>query len=600
MKTLAKETWQIAAQNWKNVLFYELLYRGITLPVYLRLINRALHMALRMAGYSYLTAGNIGDFLIRPATILIFLLVSIVCMLLVALEMAGLITAFQGAAYHQKLSPLHILWGGIQKLADEAAKKNWKLGVLALVTFFLTNLFLLGRAFTHVRPVNFVLQEICQEKAALLFLALLLLFCMAMAVPGMFVFHACMIEQRSFADAMTRSRGLLRKHLGRSVALVLGSNLVILILILVLYGLSVAVAAVLVVLFTEKNLALATMLFLTRRLEIILLFFGSILTVVVNYAALSVLFYQFGNRRFHEPRWDFKYPARGTAESRKLTLILCVIAFGGLFYLVDLARNGAGLSDAILVQTQITAHRGSSWSAPENTMAAVRAAEEELADCVELDVQMTADGIVVLGHDASLKRVAGVNRSIQSLTFEELQRLDVGSWFGAEFAGEPIPTLAEVLEFCKGKLDLNIEIKSVRRDSDLPHRVVELILEHGMEEQCVVTSTSLNYLKQVKELAPQLRTGYIVSAAYGDFYSNEAVDFISIRHSFVNERLIESVHEQGKAVHAWTVNVKSEIERLRLLGVDNIITDRPIFAREIIYREEATEDLIEYLRMMLE
>lgn len=114
----------------------------------------------------------------------------------------------------------------------------------------------------------------------------------------------------------------------------------------------------------------------------------------------------------------------------------------------------------------------------------------------------------------------------------------------------------------------------------------------------MVTSASFGYLKQVKELAPQIRTGYIISAAYGNFYSSETVDFISIRSSFVDERLVENVHSQGKAVHVWTVNQKGEIERLRLLGVDNIITDYPILAREIIYREEATETLLEYLHMV--
>lgn len=145
---------------------------------------------------------------------------------------------------------------------------------------------------------------------------------------------------------------------------------------------------------------------------------------------------------------------------------------------------------------------------------------------------------------------------------------------------------------------MNIEIKNVGAGSLLPEKVANLILDWGMEEQCVVTSTSLGYLEQVKGLAPQLRTGYILSAAYGDFYSLDAADFISIRASFVTRGLVERIHAQGKAVHAWTVNTKSEMERMRLMGVDNLITDYPVLAREIIYREEATETLMEYLRMV--
>ena len=105
----------------------------------------------------------------------------------------------------------------------------------------------------------------------------------------------------------------------------------------------------------------------------------------------------------------------------------------GLLYILDMVHHGFILSEGLLDEIQITAHRGSSRSAPENTMAAIQAAMEEMADCVELDVQLTMDDVIVLGHDATLKRVAGVNRTIASLTWAELEGLEVGSWFSPEF-----------------------------------------------------------------------------------------------------------------------------------------------------------------------
>lgn len=598
MKTLAKDTWLIAGQNRKNILLFELLYRGITLPVYLRFFNRGLRMALKLAGYSYLTAGNIGSFLVRPWTVLIVAVMSVVGTMLLALEMAGLITAFQGSAYYQKLTPLHILWGGLQKVSDEIWRRNWKLGLTFLMQYFLVNLLFIFRALTHVKPVNFVMQEISKEPWLMTFLLVLLVMIMAATIPAVFTAYGCMVEQKSFSDSLQRSKGLMKGRKRRIIGLIVGCNLTVVLAVILAYVLSVSAAAVFVILFTDKNLAMAVLLSVADKLELGLLFLGSILAVVGNFAALSVVYYQYGNRRFHEERWDFQYPAKGTASRRKMAAVLCVIMCTGLFYIFDLVRNGSALTDDILVETQITAHRGSSRSAPENTLSAMEAAIEELADSIELDVQMTADGVVVLGHDANLKRVAGINRAIGSMTFEELRKLDVGSWFSAEFAGEQIPTLEEVMEVCRGKINLNIEIKNVGKNSELPSKVVELILEHGMEEQCVITSTSLNYLKQVRELEPMLRTGYIISAAYGNFYSSEAVDFISLRSSFVDERLVENVHAQGKGVFAWTVNSKSEMERLIMLGVDGIITDRPVLAREIVYREEATESLMEYLRLV--
>lgn len=598
MKILARETWQIVKLNWKNVLLFEFLYRVITLPVFLRFANRGLRFALKMAGYSYLTAGNIGMFLIRPWTLVAILVVGIIGTMLLMLEIAALITAFEGSAYGQRLTPLHILWGGLQKVAEETGRKNLKLCGIVLLHYFLINLFLIWRALTHIKPVNFVMHEVIQEPWMRLLLIVALAVSVLAAVPGLFACYGCMVEQKSFADSMARSRKLLHRHKLKSVGLLAVCNLIVILFVVLAYLLAVFTAAIFVVVFTDKNLAMAVLLSVSDKLELLLLFVGGIVLVVVHIGALSVLYYQYGNRRYHESRWDFTYPAKGTEGRRRMGAILCVILASGMFYIFDLVYSGSALSDEILVETQITAHRGSSKTAPENTMAAIEAAIEELADYAEIDVQMTKDGVVVLGHDSNLKRVAGVNRAISSLTWEELQGLDVGSWFSSQFAGERIPTLLEVMEASKGRMSLNIEIKNVGKGSTLPEAVVGLILDNGMEEHCVVTSTSLNYLKQVKEISPEIRTGYIISAAYGDFYSSDAVDFISIRSSFVNEALVENAHAQGKAIHAWTVNSKSEMERLRLLGVDNLITDYPVLAREIIYREEATETLMEYLRLV--
>ena len=222
-----------------------------------------------------------------------------------------------------------------------------------------------------------------------------------------------------------------------------------------------------------------------------------------------------------------------------------------------------------------------------------------MADRAEIDVQETADGQIVLCHDTNLKRVAGVNKKVSDLTLEQIKKLDVGSWFSSQYQGEQIPTLEEVMEYAKGKIDLNIEIKNLGNASDLPENVMELIGQHEMQEQCIITSTNRLYLKRVKAVDPEIRTGYIISAAYGNFYSDDFIDLISIRSSFVTERLMESAHEAGKAVHAWTVNGKVEMERLKQLGVDDMITDRPVLAREILYGEEAKANLLEYLRLIL-
>lgn len=599
MKILTKDTWQIIRQNWKNILLFELLYRGITTPVYMRLVSRGIRLALRAAGYSYLTPANIGSFLIRPATLLALVLLAFVGTLILSLETAGLVTAFQGSAYYQKLTPLHILWGGIQKLKDETVKRNGNLFLFLTAQYLLIHLPFIMRTIVRYKPANFIFQELKKQPVAVAFLGILLIFGVLAAIPRCLTVYGCMIEQKNFHSGVVRSWQMTHKRKWKITSLVMFWELAVVVLAVAVYAASVCIAAVCAVRFFRQSLAMAVLLSAADRLETGIIYLASILATVAVYGALSVAYYQYGNRRFHAERWDFGYPSKGSVNRRTLAAVLTAVVCVGLFYIYDLVRNGSELSEELLITTEITAHRGSSRTAPENTIPAIEAAIEELADSVEIDVQMTSDGVIVLGHDASLKRVAGVNRSIASMTFDELEQLDVGAWFSSVYAGTRVPALSEVLELCDQKIGLNIEIKYVGKNSELPEKTAEMIKEYGMENQCVITSTNLSYLKRVKEVLPEIRTGYIISAAYGNFYSSEDVDFISLRSGFVTSDLMSNAHEQGKAVYAWTVNTKNEMERLTLLGVDGIITDRPVLAREIVYREEATESLFEYLKAVL-
>jgi glycerophosphoryl diester phosphodiesterase len=165
---------------------------------------------------------------------------------------------------------------------------------------------------------------------------------------------------------------------------------------------------------------------------------------------------------------------------------------------------------------QVTAHRGHSRAAAENTLRAVRKAIESGADYAEVDVQQTADGVVVLLHDRDLMRVGGDPRRIEELTSGEARKLDVGGWFGPGFAGEGVPTLAEVIDLCRGRIKLNIELKFYGPERRLARDVARLVREQDFESDCLVTSFNYDALLEVKRHNPRLRTGLIVAHALGD------------------------------------------------------------------------------------
>lgn len=327
---------------------------------------------------------------------------------------------------------------------------------------------------------------------------------------------------------------------------------------------------------------------------------GSVMAVVTDFGAMTVLYHQFGFT-VPVPAKEYDFPKNREGYSRKRWFLTLTAVFSGIaaFMVFDMVYNGNSPDQAILSQVEITAHRGSSKHAPENTMAAIEEAIGEMADYSEIDVQLSKDGVPVVCHDLNLSRVAGVDVSLKNLTFDELEQLDVGSHFSSRFEGEKIPSLEEVLEACKGRIRLNIELKSIGTKSPLPEVVTEMIKEMGMEDQCVITSVSLDYLKRVKEAEPELKTGYILAAAYGSYYKNEFVDFISIRSSLVTKKQIQAAHEYGKAIHVWTVNSRSEIEQMALMGVDNIITDYPTRAKEVLYQPDVAKNLLTYIRQVM-
>lgn len=268
-----------------------------------------------------------------------------------------------------------------------------------------------------------------------------------------------------------------------------------------------------------------------------------------------------------------------TLESVLKTACLFFCVIGVLA--VTLVRSEGTRSLRDRKRIMITAHRGASHGAPENTRASVALAIAEGADYAEMDVRLTADGIPVLMHDRALFRTTGVVNDINKVMYAELASYDVGRRYAKDFAGERVPCLQEILEEYGKKIRFNIELK----DGDsrgLAEKVVELIETYGLEERCVVTSAFYEQLEYVKQANESIKTGYILSLVYGEVFGYEAADFFSIKSECITEQTVRSAHEKGKEIHAWTVNKAYEIKRMQELGVDNIITDNPAYVREML------------------
>lgn len=235
----------------------------------------------------------------------------------------------------------------------------------------------------------------------------------------------------------------------------------------------------------------------------------------------------------------------------------------------------------------VIAHRGASGTAPENTMAAFRQAVEMGADMIELDVQRTKDGQVVVIHDATLQRTTNGSGAVRELTYAEIEQLDAGSWFGEgqEFAGERVPLLKEVLEFTKGKCALNIEIKNIPyADPGIEQAVVDLLHETGFPlEQVIISSFDHSCLHRIARLEPNVPTACLFSH-YPASLAGLDTGILHPSWQVIRPEFMSWVRESGRKVNVWTVDKPERWAWLLEAGVDGIITNYP--ARLIAYLKE--------------
>lgn len=241
----------------------------------------------------------------------------------------------------------------------------------------------------------------------------------------------------------------------------------------------------------------------------------------------------------------------------------------------------------------VTAHRAGAIRAPENTLAALRSAIQDGAQMAEIDVQETADGQVVVFHDSDLRRICGVDRFVRDVPFAELQKLDAGRHLGPEFAGERIPTLEQFIEAARDKIGLNIELKYDGPAPHLAEKVVDIVRRGRFADQCVITSMDAAGLRQVREIDPKLKLGYILAAGAGDLASLN-VDFLSLSQNNATPAMLRRTARNRLNVHVWTVNERDDMINMILLGADNLITDDPQTALDVVqwYESLSTPELI--------
>lgn len=220
---------------------------------------------------------------------------------------------------------------------------------------------------------------------------------------------------------------------------------------------------------------------------------------------------------------------------------------------------------------EVTAHRGYSEYYPENTMEAFIEANNAGADWIELDVQETKDGVVVVTHNANFKNTANVNKYVYNMTYKEVSKLNVGYYMKKE---AKVPRLEDVLIWAKeNKVRLNIEFKDNGHIKNLIKSTVDLINKYSYREMVIVTSQNYDFLKQVKEYDGNMKTAYVGRKLGKEIEEYVYADIFSIKKTELTPEIVREMHSYNKQVYVWTIIDVEEVKMMCEYDVDNMIAN---------------------------
>ena len=584
----------------RTLLLLVLFYKALTHLLFVPALQQIWALTLRFAPIRYLNNQTASQIFASPAIIGCIVLMVVLAAFWGLYELSVFLHALAQMRRGEPLRPLPVFRDALWDLDRVFLPQNLPLLLYGVALVPLTNFFLAANYLTQFAVPEYLLGLLRARPINPPLFALAVLAVLVFLLDGILVLPLFLLEHKSFGCAFAQSLQAVRHRLGQLFCLVLRWMLTAVLRagVLVLAGAAALYGIILGIGFASTSAMLA----LSRAALLIEVPFFCFLIDCSLTAAQGTL-----TDTLYAAHWQLPVPEPvepvSSGQPHKGRILLAEIFAGVTLFTCCVAAVYVVFPQEESLQSvlgsavpMITYHRGYSSVAPENTMAAFEAALEHGSPRIELDVQMTSDGVAVVTHDTSLRRCTGRIANIYELTYAQVEGLDAGRWFSRKFSGCRIPTLEEVLALCQGKTELNIEIKPSVQTPELEAETVRLIQKYGFVQDCVVTSQSYETLCKVKELDPEITTGYILALGVGTYYDLPAADFFSVESTFITAGMVQQIHLRGKTISAWTINRQQDAENLLKLGVDDLITDKPEIIEELLVRDKELDNRLIWLR----
>ncbi len=588
-----KKTLKLLKKNFFVILMLEFIIKMTAWAFILPLGIRALNKILDSKRIMFITGKNLISLFKNPFTYLLFLAGIIIWIVISYYETVCIRVCLDHAENGNRVKFPDVFFEGISEIQNDrsiSVKKVLFTALIIPVSNYTALLILCQKIDLLKTVIHYTFFRLPNILTAIL-TATISLF----AITVMMFFRS---DKKSIDGKRKKTKYFFKCFAEAAI-----TNITVSLSVIAVYLLLLFLAAVTVRFFGSSSTAFARMLRMEDIIDYVMTFFAAVFSVIVNNALLYSAERRTGcavKRCSYHLNIGKAVKGKNIIKTVLASSVVLLILFEDIRIVYGYARDGSHFLEDLTISTTVTAHRGGAKYAPENTMDAISYAVSSGADYVEIDVQLSKDGTVFLLHDDSLKRTTGVNKKAYNLDYEEISGYDAGSWFSGKYSNSYIPTLDEVLSFCKGKINLNIELKkSGKTGNQLVDDVIALIDKYDMRNQCVLTSTSYAFLRYAKKQAPDIRTGYIANMLFGETGTMEYADFFSVKYVIVSDAFVKEAHDAGKEVHVWTVNSKYLINRMKGFDVDSIITDDPKYARKILSRKNDRKSLSELFLTLL-
>ena len=590
---------------------FELLYKFASMAVFKPLLTGVMKLALKAQGLSYLSDETIGTFIRSPLTWFFLLLIVLGMAFFTLFDICCIITCIHASYRKQAMPLLALMRKGLKTSLRVIYQRNIVMILYLLIIIPMTHALVISGYITKFTVPQFILDYIMSHTwLAILYIGFWIYIGLR-SFHWIYSLHYFCLENCNFKQARKRSWKLQKNHYWTDLIIVLGWSAAC---IGIYYGVILSgswlVSRVNQALPTQDLFSSLTLSGISLLMDVCgALFFCFDLPLF--FICISLLFYYrkaaAGERiprvfrdldnayRITNTRWVKKI-----YMYRKRIIALSIVVVIGVNFAYNFADRRGVLHMGLDNPVEVTAHRGYSAVYPENTIPAFKGAIQVGADWAELDVQQTADGEVIVMHDSNLKRTTGLDKEVWQVTWDEIKDLDNGSWFDKKYQTVRIPTLEEVLKVCRGKIHLNIEIKPSGHDKDLEEQVAKLLKKYHMRDTCVVSSLKYDSLRKIKQADDSIETAYITSVSYGNFTDLEYADGYSVESTLLSKGFVNKAQKAGKQIYVWTVNSEERLEKVVGMGIDNVITDDPVMAKELIYEQEHSTFWDRYVKQLLQ